>query len=384
MRAVTVTQVNEYIAKKLRDDFNLRGLAVEGEISAVSRSAPHLYLTLKDAGSMLKCAIWASNIRRVDMSLIENGRKVIAVGDISPYAKGGSYSFSITHVEDAGAGDLMAEFNRIKKLLEDEGLFDRKWKKPLPEFPQRVGIVTSSTGAAIEDIKKIITSKNDLTDIIIFPTQVQGVGAPASITANIRLANELSAGGFRIDTLIVGRGGGSPEDLAAFNDEGVARAIFASEIPVISAVGHESDFSISDFVADVRAETPTAAADMAVMNTFELRDEIDACRIMLLRAVRQKIESERLLLASRTDLLYSNMKGKVDGARNAVDQAMIMIRENDPRNIFAKGYAAVLDDSGRVMPDTEHINTGSEYTVKMQDGCFTAHVTGVFRDEGRR
>ena len=121
MRTVTVTQVNEYIAKKLRDDFNLRGLAVEGEISAVSRSGPHIYLTLKDAGSMLKCAIWASNIRRVDMSLIENGRKVIAVGDISPYAKGGSYSFSITHVEDAGAGDLMAEFNRIKKLLEDEG-----------------------------------------------------------------------------------------------------------------------------------------------------------------------------------------------------------------------------------------------------------------------
>ena len=379
MRAVTVTQVNEYIAKKLRDDFNLRGLAVEGEISAVSRSGQHIYLTLNDAGSMLKCAIWASNIRRVDMSLIENGKKIIAVGDISPYAKGGSYSFSITHVEDAGAGDLMAEFNRIKKLLEEEGLFDRKWKKPIPEFPLRVGIITSATGAAIEDIKKIITSKNDLTDILIFPTQVQGVGAPASIISNIQLANELAAGGMRIDTLIVGRGGGSPEDLAAFNDEGVARAIFASSIPVISAVGHESDFSISDFVADVRAETPTAAADMAVMNTFELRDEIGSYEAMLLRAVRQKIESERLLLASRTDLLYSNMKGKVDSARSSVDKAMIMIRENDPRSIFAKGYAAVTDQNGRIVPDTSDITEGESYTVIMRDGHFTASVTEVIR-----
>ena len=229
MRSVTVTQVNEYIAKKLRDDYNLRNLPVEGEISSVSRSGQHIYLTLKDAGSILKCAIWASNLRRIDPSYLENGRKVIAVGDISPYAKGGSYSFSITHIEDAGEGDLMAEFNRIRKLLEHEGLFDKKWKKPIPEFPLRVGIVTSSTGAAIEDIKKIITSKNDLTDILIFPTQVQGTGAPASIIHNITLANELCENGLRIDTLIVGRGGGSPEDLAAFNDEGVARAIFASQ-----------------------------------------------------------------------------------------------------------------------------------------------------------
>ena len=380
MRSVTVTQVNEYIAKKLRDDYNLRNLPVEGEISSVSRSGQHIYLTLKDAGSILKCAIWASNLRRIDPSYLENGRKVIAVGDISPYAKGGSYSFSITHIEDAGEGDLMAEFNRIRKLLEQEGLFDKKWKKPIPEFPLRVGIVTSSTGAAIEDIKKIITSKNDLTDILIFPTQVQGEGAPASIVANIRLANELASGGLRIDTLIVGRGGGAPEDLAAFNDEGVARAIFASAIPVISAVGHESDFSISDFVADVRAETPTAAADMAVMNTFELRDDILSYKEMLVTAVRRKIESERMILTSRTDLLYSNMKGKLENVRREVDKAMIMIRENDPRSIFAKGYAAVTDQEGRIVPDTSGITAGSVYTVKMHNGHFKAEVLEVVRD----
>ena len=382
MKAVTVSQLNEYIAKKLRDDFRLRGLPVEGEISGLSRSGRHIYLTLKDADSMIKCAIWASNVGRIDKSLLENGRKVIAVGDISPYPKGGSYSLSITHMEDAGIGDLMAEFNRVKKMLEDEGLFDKRWKKPIPEFPLCVGIVTSSTGAAIEDIKKIITSKNNLTDILIFPTQVQGAGAPASIIHNIELANALSERGTRIDTLIVGRGGGSPEDLAAFNDEGVARAIFASKIPVISAVGHESDVSISDFVADMRAETPTAAADMAVMNTYELRDEIDYYRAQISLSMKQKIESERMLLSSRVDLLHSNMRNKVNSARSAVEQALIMIRENDPRSIFAKGYAAVTDDDGRIVPDISGITQGATYTVMMQGGRFTAAADKIIKEEG--
>ena len=381
MKAVTVTQLNEYISKKLRDDFRLRNLPVEGEISGLSRSGQHIYLTLKDAGSMIKCAIWASNIRRIDMRLLENGRNVIVIGDISPYVKGGSYSLSITHVEDAGEGALMAEFNRVRKLLEEEGLFDRKWKKPIPEFPLRVAIVTSPTGAAIEDIKKIITSKNDLTDILIIPAKVQGEGAPQSIIAGINKANELAASGLRIDTLIVGRGGGSPEDLAAFNDEALARAIFASQIPVISAVGHESDVSISDFVADARAETPTAAADMAVMNTFELSGEIEYRRQMLLRSMKQKIESERRLLSSRTELLHSNMRGKISEARRAVEKAMIMIRENDPRSIFAKGYAAVTDDEGRIVAGIDGISEGNTYRIRMRDGSFAATASDV-KEEG--
>ena len=289
MKPVTVTQVNEYIAKKLRDDLNLHGLVVEGEISGLSRSGQHYYLTLKDANSQIRAAIWGQNAAKIDMSLVENGKKIVAVCDISPYSKNGTYSLSIRHIEVAGEGDLAAEFNRIKEKLEKEGLFDKKYKKPIPVFPYRVGVVTSSTGAAIEDIRKIITAKNDLTDIIIFPTAVQGVGAVRSICENIKLANRLSESGIHIDTLIVGRGGGSPEDLAAFNDEEVARAIFASDIPVISAVGHEIDYSISDFVADLRAETPTAAADAAVMDTFRLREDIESSRKMLITSAEQKI-----------------------------------------------------------------------------------------------
>ena len=371
MKPVTVTQVNEYIAKRLRDDLNLHGLVVEGEISGLSKSGQHYYLTLKDAGSQIRAAIWGQNAAKIDMSLVENGKKVVVVCDISPYPKNGTYSLSIRHVEAAGEGDLAAEFNRIKEKLNKEGLFDKKYKQPLPVFPYRVGVVTSATGAAIEDIRKIITAKNDFTDIIIFPTVVQGIGAVRSICDNIKLANRLSAGGLHIDTLIVGRGGGSPEDLAAFNDEEVARAIFASEIPVISAVGHEIDTSISDFVADARAETPTAAADMAVMDTFRLREDIENNRRMLITSAEQKIASERRILDSGTALLTANIRAKISETRSAVEKAVIVLRENDPRNVFSKGYAAVTKD-GAVVPKAADIVPGEEYSIIMADGSFTA------------
>ncbi|MBQ3429638.1 MAG: exodeoxyribonuclease VII large subunit [Mogibacterium sp.] len=376
MKPVTVTQVNEYIAKKLRDDLNLHGLVVEGEISGLSRSGQHYYLTLKDANSQIRAAIWGQNAAKIDMSLVENGKKIVAVCDISPYSKNGTYSLSIRHIEVAGEGDLAAEFNRIKEKLEKEGLFDKKYKKPIPAFPYRVGVVTSSTGAAIEDIRKIITAKNDLTDIIIFPTAVQGVGAVRSICENIKLANRLSESGIHIDTLIVGRGGGSPEDLAAFNDEEVARAIFASDIPVISAVGHEIDYSISDFVADLRAETPTAAADIAVMDTFKLREDIESSRKMLITSAEQKISSERRILDSGSALLGANIRSKISEARSALDKAVIMLTENDPRSIFSKGYAAVTKD-GAVIPGITDIVKGEEYRIIMTDGSFTARVTEV-------
>ena len=371
MKPVTVTQVNEYISKKLRDDLNLHGLVVEGEISGLSKSGQHYYLTLKDAGSQIRAAIWGQNAAKIDMSLVENGKKVVVVCDVSPYPKNGTYSLSIRHVEAAGEGDLAAEFNRIKEKLNKEGLFDKKYKKPIPVFPYRVGVVTSATGAAIEDIRKIITAKNDFTDIIIFPTVVQGIGAARSICDNIKLANRLSAGGLHIDTLIVGRGGGSPEDLAAFNDEEVARAIFASDIPVISAVGHEIDTSISDFVADARAETPTAAADMAVMDTFRLREDIENSRRTLITSAEQKISSERRILDSGTALLTANIRAKISEARSSVEKAVIILRENDPRSVFNKGYAAVTKD-GAVVPKAADIVTGEEYRIIMADGSFTA------------
>ncbi|MBP3895613.1 MAG: exodeoxyribonuclease VII large subunit, partial [Mogibacterium sp.] len=252
---------------------------------------------------------------------------------------------------------------------------------PIPEFPYRIGIITSSTGAAIEDIRKIITAKNDFTDILIFPTLVQGVGAARSICSNIEKANKLAREGLRIDTLIVGRGGGSPEDLAAFNDEDVCRAIFASEIPVISAVGHESDFSISDMVADVRAETPTAAADMAVMNSFELRDAIEIYKQQLIDSAGHKTESERQILLSRSDLLLANIKSRISEAASLVDKSIILLKENNPANVFSKGYAAVTDEKGQIIPDVNGIKSGGDYIITMSGGSFTATATDVRKDD---
>ena len=377
MNPFKVSQVNEYIARKLREDINLRGLPVIGEVSGYSKGGQHYYFSLKDSDSIIKCAIWSSNARNIDFSLLENGMKIVVIGDISPYPKGGNYSLSVRHVEAAGLGDLMAEFNRVKELLNNEGLFDQKYKKAIPSFPYRIGVITSSSGAAIEDIKKIITSKNNFTDILIFPTIVQGIAAVESICNNIELANSLNEDGFRIDTLIVGRGGGSPEDLAAFNDERVARTIFASKIPVISAVGHESDFSISDFVADLRAETPTAAAEIAVMNTYELADNIASYKTLLYDSIRYKIDSEKIILDTRTDYLLSQIKNKINEVRNTVELATLTIRENNPQNIFNKGYAALMREDGSIISSIENIAENEEYRIALKDGEFTARVVSI-------
>lgn len=380
MKPLQVAQLNEYIAKKLKDDINLKNLPIQGEVSGLSKSGVHYYFTLKDSESMIKCAIWASNARNIDLSLLENGKKINVIADISPYPKSGTYSLSVRYVEAVGDGDLMAEFNRIKEKLQSEGLFDSKYKKSIPSFPYRVGIITSATGAAIEDIKKIITSKNNFTDILIFPTQVQGITAPKEICENIQLANHLNSNGIKIDTLIVGRGGGSAEDLSAFNDESVARAIFESYIPIISAVGHESDYSISDFVADVRAETPTAAADLAVMDTYKLYEDINLKRTILMESIQLKIESQRSIVESKSDLLISNFKSKVNNEKAIVEKALITLLENNPNNILNKGYSAVLDNNGAIISSIKDITIDKEYCIRMKDGNFTSKVTSVERN----
>lgn len=374
MRTVTVTQINQYIARKLRDDLNLKNICVVGEISGLSKSGQHYYLCLKDEESLIRCAIWGSNARNIDMSLLSDGNKIIAVGDISPYARGGNYSLSIRHIEALGMGDLAREFERVKRLLLEEGLFDSKYKKTIPVFPRRIGVITSDTGAAIEDIKKIITSKNNYTDILIFPTLVQGLGAPQSIIDNIVKANKLNEERLKIDTLIVGRGGGSKEDLMAFNDEGVARAIFASDIPIISAVGHESDVSISDFVADLRAETPTAAAEMAVMNTYELYDEILQIKNTIIEAIALKRDQEYRIIDNLTMLLQTGIVNKINQMKHAIEMAAVTIKENSPNVIMNKGYSAVLDESGKLISDINQIIPDNDYIIRMKNGSFKAHV----------
>ena len=374
MNPFSITQFNEYVSKKLNGDPNLKNLPLIGEVSGVSTSGGHMYFSLKDENSVLRAVIWRSNISRIDTSLIKNGSKIVALGDISAYARGGNYSFSIRMVESFGEGDLAKEYNRVKKLLESEGLFSREHKKPIPRFVKRIGVITSDTGAAIEDIKKIITSKNDYADIIIFPTLVQGIGSPVSIIKSIETANNYSKSVKRIDVLIIGRGGGSAEDLAAFNDEGVARAIFASKIPTISAVGHESDVSISDWVADARAETPTAAADMAAINTFELREQIARNEQELKKSIAYKIKMERNNIKIQREHLIHAMSGKIREMKLNIDKAVITLKENNPTNVLSKGYALVTKND-IVVSDMSNIALDEIYTIVMADGSFEAKTT---------
>ncbi|MBF1170539.1 MAG: exodeoxyribonuclease VII large subunit [Mogibacterium diversum] len=374
MNPFSITQFNEYVSKKLNGDPNLKNLPLIGEVSGVSTSGGHMYFSLKDENSVLRAVIWRSNISRIDTSLIKNGSKIVALGDISAYARGGNYSFSIRMVESFGEGDLAKEYNRVKKLLESEGLFSREHKKPIPRFVKHIGVITSDTGAAIEDIKKIITSKNDYADIIIFPTLVQGIGSPASIIKSIETANNYSKSVKRIDVLIIGRGGGSAEDLAAFNDEGVARAIFASKIPTISAVGHESDVSISDWVADARAETPTAAADMAAINTFELREQIARNEQELKKSIAYKIKMERNNIKIQREHLIHAMSGKIREMKLNIDKAVITLKENNPTNVLSKGYALVTKND-KVVSGMSNIALDEIYTITMADGSFEAKTT---------
>ena len=374
MNPFSITQFNEYVSKKLNGDPNLKNLPLIGEVSGVSTSGGHMYFSLKDENSVLRAVIWRSNISRIDTSLIKNGSKIVALGDISAYARGGNYSFSIRMVESFGEGDLAKEYNRVKKLLESEGLFSREHKKPIPRFVKRIGVITSDTGAAIEDIKKIITSKNDYADIIIFPTLVQGIGSPASIIKSIETANNYSKSIKCIDVLIIGRGGGSAEDLAAFNDEGVARAIFASKIPTISAVGHESDVSISDWVADARAETPTAAADMAAINTFELKEQIARNEQELKKSIAYKIKMERNNIKIQREHLIHAMSGKIREMKLNIDKAVITLKENNPTNVLNKGYALVTKND-KVVSGMSNIALDEIYTITMADGSFEAKTT---------
>lgn len=372
MNPITVSQVNNYISNKLRSDFNLKDMAVEGEISGLSQGAGHIYFTLKDKDSMIRCAIWKSIRKNIDESLLENGRQVVVIADISPYAKGGSYSLSVRGVMARGEGALMAEFNRVKKLLASEGLFDESHKRPLPFFPERVGIITSSTGMAIDDIRKTILQRNDYVDLIVFPTIVQGPAAPQSIIENIREANRLNKEGKRIDILIVGRGGGSPEDLAAFSDEQVARAVFNSEIPVISAVGHTEDVSICDFTADVCAKTPTEAGKL-ITDTFQLKEEIlDRIR-MLDDSIEGRVISERRAVEDSMRLLSSEIRGKIRQLKMEVDKSVLVLRENNPQKIFSKGYAAVTDSDGKIISHVSAMSKGEQYEIIMNGG--SAEVT---------
>ncbi len=299
---LTVTQINKYIKYKFDNDENLNLVYLKGEISNFkNHSTGHLYFTIKDETSRIMAVMFRNNASKIKFNPVD-GSKVLVVGRIGVYEANGNYQIYVEEMLEDGVGNLAIEFEKLKKKLSEKGYFDDKYKKPIPKFPKKIGIITATTGAAIRDIITTINRRYRNVELDIFPCLVQGVDAKNDIVRNLEIANN-----FDLDLIILGRGGGSIEDLWAFNEEIVAEAVFKSKIPIISAVGHEIDFTISDFVADLRAPTPTAAAELAVPNTIELITYINQLNIRKNKSILNIINKKREKLdALKTSYILKN------------------------------------------------------------------------------
>lgn len=393
---LSITQINEYIRTMMDADSLLCGVAVRGEISNYKvYPSGHHYFTLKDENAALKCVMFRSSAVRLKFRP-ENGMQVIAIGKISVYPKDGVYQLYCTTITLDGVGDLHTAFEQLKTKLAAKGLFEPSHKKNLPRYPGIIGIVTSSAGAAIHDMLRILRKRYPLTQVRLLPVRVQGVEAPAEIAGAIRYANR-----YRLaDLLIVGRGGGSIEDLWAFNDEQVAYAIYESEIPVISAVGHEPDVTISDYVADVRAATPSNAAELAVPDQDALRQTLDSMLSNMENILLAKVKSARKQLnalsmypALQSPVQYINQR---HDSLNLLRTRLLSARQQhvglkkqqfvsltakldamNPLKVLIRGYAMVQSEDGAVIRSVRHINTGEQVQISLSDGCATATINEV-------
>ena len=393
-QVLSITQLNEYIRGKIDDDALLSGIAVRGEISNYKvYPSGHHYFTLKDEAASLKCVMFKGNAMRLRFRP-GNGVKVIAMGKISVYPRDGVYQLYCTAMAMDGIGDLYAAFEQLKAKLAAQGLFDPAHKKPIPRYPATIGIITSSAGAAIHDMLRILRKRYPLTEVRLLPVRVQGAEAPAEIAAAIQYANHHQLA----DLLIVGRGGGSIEDLWAFNDERVAYAIYESRIPVISAVGHEPDVTISDFVADLRAATPSNAAELAVPDQDALRQTLDSASASMAASLHRQLKNARqhLDVLSRSPALKSPT-GYLDQKRKSIEllrnrlisgQTRIVEGKNrqfvgltakldamSPLKVLTRGYAMVRTDGGEVIKSVRQVQPGDIIRVTFSDGNLTAAVT---------
>ena len=392
-QVLSISQINAYIQSKLDADVLLGNIAVRGEISNYKLyPSGHHYFTLKDEASALKCVMFKGNGMRLRFRP-ENGMKVIAMGKISVYPRDGAYQLYCTAMSVDGVGDLHAAFEQLKKKLAAQGLFDPEHKQPIPRYPGTIGIITSSAGAAVHDMLRILKKRYPLTEVKLLPVRVQGAEAPGEIAAAIRYANH-----YRLaDVLIVGRGGGSIEDLWAFNDEQVAHAIYESRIPVISAVGHEPDVTISDYVADLRAATPSNAAELVVPDQDALRQNLDTMAESMAVSLNRQLKNARrhLQILSESPALKSptayieQRHQNLTMLRNrllSAQQASIA-RKNQryianvskleamsPLKVLARGYSMSQTPSGEVLRSVRQVETGENIVVSLSDGTLTATV----------
>ena len=398
--ALSVTELNSYIKNLVDGDELLMDVCVRGELSNYKiYPSGHHYFTLKDAESSLRCVMFKYSAMKLRFRP-ENGMGVTAFGRVSVYLRDGAYQLSCTSLMPEGMGDLQVAFEQMKAKLSAEGLFDPAHKKPLPPFPEKIAIITSSAGAAVHDMIRILGHRWPMTKVILLPVRVQGVEAPAEIAGAIRYANAFQIA----DLIITGRGGGSLEDLWAFNDERVARAIYASGIPVISAVGHEPDVTISDYVADRRASTPSNAAEIAVPDWHEMQDALQSYEIRSRQAMEKSLKS----LSQRLDALKNkrvltdpgvyldNRRMDMDRARDrllaASERQLAAKRQSfvklgaaldamSPLRVLSRGYTVSSDREGKVLKSVRDLRAGQEISVRFSDGLADCRVESITEGE---
>lgn len=389
----SVSEITTLLKRLIEKQPQLQNVWVQGQISNYSKSAAgHVYFTLKDENSQIRCALFRSSAVRLRFSP-RDGEEVMAQGKIGIYAARGEYQITVNKVEPLGIGALQRAFEELKQQLATEGLFDPEYKKPLPKYPKKIGVITSATGAAFQDIRQQLRKRYPIAEVLLHPTLVQGDGAAQGVAHALKMMNLRDD----IDVLIVGRGGGSIEDLWAFNEELVARAIFASVIPVVSAVGHETDFTIADMVADHRAPTPSAAVEHIVPDQNELFAKLDGCDTWLRRTIKDRLEAQkkriqdletRLSPTRRKDVI-NQLSQRIDDLESGCRNAMAQCLSNSERDLrtlahrlnalsplatLERGYSISRKTDGMVLTSTEQVSIGDRIEIQLSDGHLACRV----------
>ncbi|MBO7399697.1 MAG: exodeoxyribonuclease VII large subunit [Clostridia bacterium] len=387
-KTVTVTQLNNFIKDIMDNVAPLRDISVKGEISNITlHRTGHIYLTVKDEGALLKAVMFRGDAEKLSFTP-KNGDKIIITGRISVFVRDGVYQMYANSMELDGVGSLYIAFEQLKAKLAEEGLFDESHKKRLPPVPWSIGVITAPTGAAVRDMINISGRRFPGCEIVLYPSLVQGPDAAPNIIKGIEYFNRTR----RVELIIVGRGGGSIEDLWAFNDENLARAIYASELPVISAVGHETDFTIADFVADLRAPTPSAAMELALPDTGELMRKFGNVKTRLSALLSRRLESEQKLLrmlserrvftspetiyqdkqletARLGDMLEKALAGALESKRKETKSLSQLLASYDPLGVLKRGYSVAYDKNGKIIKSETEVQTGEEFSVRLAKGA---------------
>lgn len=394
---LSVSQLNRYIKMNFDADENLANIFISGEISNFTNHyrTGHLYFTLKDDSAAVRAVMFNSSAKRLKF-MPEDGMKVIARGRVSVYEASGQYQLYVDDMQPDGVGALNLAYEQLKEKLQKEGLFSELHKKPLPPYPEKVGVITSPTGAAVRDIINVLGRRFPYAEIVFCPVLVQGDGAHLQLTNAVNLFNSERAA----DVIIIGRGGGSIEDLWEFNDEGLARAVYNSEIPVISAVGHETDFTICDFVADMRAPTPSAAAELAVPDANELQYALSALKNRMFLNVSSGIADRRSRLeyltskgalkspdemlsnrSQRLDTAFSKVlssyENRIGGKKVEFISAATALSKLDPMSVLMRGFAFVSDKSGKNVFSSQSLAKGDKINVRFHDGSAVCEVKEI-------